>query len=635
MGSKGCTWAVLAAIVVGTCLLAGGSLASTHLSATGGLPAGDMIKPSGSYNTKIFVQSVNNQTRAQGDPLEVFGYVTVANLSSGQYDPWPNVSIALIMNNSFIWRTYSPASIVNTTTNARGNFTLVYTVTSNQTLGYWTVTAGLSPIVNYNYTYDPFFSGTKNFTVTIVAYTIFHVTGFSPAEFNTHQPFTITGNILTLARNPVGNQTVIVVFSAHSPLLNYTTETVPDGSFSFDISALDANDTFDLIYAGGGFFLPTSLLNQAVPFMQANVYLSPSVFYAVFPGEPYTIDGNITSPIGGIDLAVQLSYANGSTQLYTPSMQPAGYGLMQTTAAGTFHFMIRDSSIPPSLTNMTVIANYDGLGAFPIVSYGPFPVRFISSVKFENVSVDGKPIASQGIRLDTDTVVSGTILSNYGTPVAGHSIEFLDVGTGENFNGSTDASGAFSITFQVTRGTANSKATFEFLIVPATGPTLNSSTYLITILPQNNAVYYLWLIPVAVAAVVFGVYGYNIFLKKREVQQTRSYIQKKMDVVRSLVLAGKYREGIAYCYQSLVEIATKQYDLEEPQVGQTAREFIEFLVTEKNVPPEHAFQFMSSVQESLYSHHEITKDHVSSTLAGLGSLYCDITSDVADCFTIE
>ena len=108
----------------------------------------------------------------------------------------------------------------------------------------------------------------------------------------------------------------------------------------------------------------------------------------------------------------------------------------------------------------------------------------------------------------------------------------------------------------------------------------------------------------------------------------------KLDLVRQLVAAGKNREGIAYCYHTLVEVATRAYNLDDVKESETVREFIEMLVNQKNLPRDVSFRFMMAVLDGLYSNQTITQDHVASVVEMLGKLYVAITNDTQETFKL-
>ncbi|MBN2152844.1 MAG: hypothetical protein JW839_15440 [Candidatus Lokiarchaeota archaeon] len=193
------------------------------------------VRPSGSYNTRIYLTSINTYTQVQGGYFVLRGYVEVANVSDPpNWDPWPDVAVALRMNDMFIHQTPAPGDIVQTTTNGTGNFTLSYQVTFNHTVGDWTITAGIAPIPSYNYTYDPLFGGTAPYNVNVTANVdVPQPLQYAPAAVFTNDVFTISGRLLTAGGFPATN---VAVQASFNNTANYTSSlTNGTGHFTIDV----------------------------------------------------------------------------------------------------------------------------------------------------------------------------------------------------------------------------------------------------------------------------------------------------------------------------------------------------------------------------------------------------------------
>ncbi|MEX2683578.1 MAG: hypothetical protein Q6373_018525 [Candidatus Sigynarchaeota archaeon] len=929
---------------------------------------GGIVRPSGSYNTRIYLTSINTYSQVQGGYFVLRGYVTVANVSNPpNWDPWPNVAVALRMNGTFIHQTPAPGDIVQTTTNGTGNFTLSYQVTLNHTVGDWTITAGIAPIPNYNYTYDPLFSGTAPYIVNVTAnvnipqplqYTpggvfindafsisgrLFTTGGFPApgvpvqASFNntanyTSPPTDGTGFFTINVTPPVSNyytslvlhvpktgyynagsfpipgfkfidsvthnfsgdvaasapsnptpvnstitisgrftynrtlfggdgnvknklvrvywkgtligtcmtdalgqyqlpytinaseptglpySTLIVTASLDAPvagrngtatfyirpmiatrltittrpawkderviirgilseneapnylrfvtgatvivrlwngavmldsmnvitnatggfLANFTAQNLDALNFTVDFLGrgphvgtatgftavpiyktavfvfdpgmdtatypgppypihvfgrayargfsqpdkpipsrqvnvywdgtnmsglacyLDATGSFSFyistnwttpagIHAitlelwgisGPGYSVSSSYLIQIRPLRDINITLGSYITNPIFPDEPLHLDGNISQRVGGLYLQVYLTYNTSLTISYS-SIDCV------TLASGLFHVVLPGGYINSSLDSLRVAVNEACLSGYNNATTANYPITFInpwaspSAVNFTEISINGIPIAAFGsISQGSSITISGVLVSHLGTRVGFYRVQVVDASTGLPVaSGLTDAAGAFALPVNLAAAAAGSTYAF-YLRTDYSGGAVPpsrvyaSTTYSIQVVAADPLGWILWLIPVAVVGLVLLGLAYVKIQQKKELALIRSYMQQKLDLVRQLVAEGKNREGIAYCYHTLVEVATRAYNLDEVKESETVREFIEMLVNEKNLPRDVSFKFMMAVIEGLYSNQNITRDHVAAVVGLLGKLYVAITSDTRETFTL-
>ncbi|MBD3188299.1 hypothetical protein GF325_15800 [Candidatus Bathyarchaeota archaeon] len=708
-------------------------------------------KYSGSVNTRIYISQITPDpyTQAQGSSFTVNGYVTVANISNQpNWDPWPGVSVALIMNNSHVWENASADSIVNQTTDSSGNFSLVYEIPYNHSVGDWNLSVGLSPITGYNYTYNP--SATPVFDVNITANVNVQVLGTTPDAIWLNEPFTVHGNLATEGGDPVQGVTVDASFGG---TYNFTSSpTNATGGFSLSVPPLNASYSLDLTFTGSGYYngasnsgisllfvddafhvfsgqvltitqinprpvgsfieirgqftynitevgggdgyvkdqqvalywitndsqeqfigitnttstgtyshpyivnasqyidevlfysfnVPTQVKLKVVlltlpgiefnrtlwirPSM--NMTLHPSMDYAIFRNEPMWVEGNISPAISGLDIAVDLYYSNGTVFRYNDSHHDSFLlGDMETLPNGRFLFQVDGGRISGDLDNATIIVNPNYELGYSSV-FASTDIIFINTVLFTNLNVGN----SSSVTENSDLVIQGYARSLFGTPIREKPVYLNYLLPSGSFQAMTitgvDGFFSFLVPINVTAG--QNISLFIFMNT-TTGVTYLSPNYQIQVVEAPNYSNLLWwFIPIIAGLIAMG-FIYVKLQKKQEIQKTRSLLQQKLDIVRELMNAGKIQEAIAYLFHLLKKIAIRQYDIEEPIEGETVREFLMMLMTEKGVEPELCFEFMNMVMEGLYSHHQINDEaHVSETVKLFGELYRAMTNDYSE-----
>ncbi|MHA1683118.1 MAG: hypothetical protein ACTSUE_19420 [Promethearchaeota archaeon] len=740
--------AVFSTVLFSTLLISGVIFVASSSMEGVGSPEGGMggmggINHSGSFNTKIFIDSISNSSPAQGDIFSVYGWVTVANLSSGTYDPWENVSVALTMNGSFTWENASASSIVNTTTDSNGNFTLNYDIPFNHTVGRWNASVGLSPIPAYNYTHNQNVTAIHQINVTANVQIIYN--GILPDAIWPNENFLVLGQLLTEGGMPVQGQTVWSNFSSNYYPSNPSGAT---GLFNISVPGIPSNMTFDLVFPATTFYNNASLpglslvyldnashafsgqvlthdisnpvkvgtqlviqgaftynpgdvgggdgfvkdqsvqiywrTNDSIEYLigtvntsstgaysfveivndsqfidealfygsniptqvrlrvvldtvpgiefmhylfirpDLNVTLHPSMQYAIFEQDDMIIDGTINPIVAGLPVAVDLHYSNGTTFNYNSSVHDPALGLMETLANGRFLFSIQGSRIQPNLDNVTVIVN-PGMTAGHGRAIKIIMVDFISTVDFTaGLSISNSSQAIDG----TNKIVHGTPVSGSGDPIRNHAIYVVyDQGSGPVLlQGFTGVDGSFVFSIPVNGG-AGQVLSISLFMNTSTGTNFVSASYGLTIVEPFNYSSLLWILVPAIGVLILLGYVYIQLKKKKEIIQTRSLLQQKLELIRELVRVGKLREAIAYCYHLFKEIAVKTFDIEDSPESETIREFIMSLMTEKGVDPLLSFDFMNRVTEGLYSHHPIGKENVSETVRLFGKLYRVVTND--------
>ncbi|MHA1792488.1 MAG: hypothetical protein ACTSVI_07575 [Promethearchaeota archaeon] len=695
-------------------------------------------RASGSVNTRIYVTSVEpNVSATYGDIIIVQGYVTVANLSNPpNWDPWPDVSVALKMNDSFM---YDSGLIVNTTTDNNGNYTLSYTIPNNQSAGYWNVTVGLSPIPDYNYTHDPNFSGTIVEDLTILIKTSINATLNDPiwkdedlviyGYLTEQSPFSgsLTNQIVDVhvmngttllgthsfttnltggyygiipAQN-VDNLTYSVVYSGDSShdscSVNGTVNLYNSARFEFDPgmvtfqyagmairvfgNAFQKDRDFGIevpleskdfnVYWDGAFLeqestdedgvfdftmdisstespgihalrLEVDVQNMTsqdisstynILVKQIGVILDESMDDPVFPNKDYVVEGQINPARQGISIVVDLHYRNGSFIRYDGYGQDnATLGSMTTNSEGRFYFKINGSFITSELRNITVVVNPYNKGNFGSGTNNT-AITFITAIYFVNLTASSKTQVIQG----RSFLISGVIVSQLGAPVREQDVVINYVIGTHNYSASftTNKFGQFSGSI-IINGTPGQHFTYILIVNASTSTQYKSESFELTIVEPPNSSWVLWLIPPIIVGFIFLGVLYTKYSKKKELQEARSFMQQKMDVLRMLVNNGRYKEAISYCYQIFVQVTEREFDLDLDDLGKgiTIREFMDLLVREKGVPAELAWKFNNMLNEGLYSHYKVTRKDVSSTVETFGILYKEITGDISERFEL-
>ncbi|MFX0099144.1 MAG: carboxypeptidase-like regulatory domain-containing protein [Candidatus Hodarchaeota archaeon] len=350
-----------------------------------------------------------------------------------------------------------------------------------------------------------------------------------------------------------------------------------------------------------------------------------------FEGEDYLIAGHVSKQGLLIDINVVFMYANGSNETYND----------KTTLSGSFDFYVPGTWITAGKwDHFLIVANPQMLNDLKNASSQnyPFDVIHPGDVSFEGLSFEGKTTVNQG----QSFFISGTARSS-GGPIRKHNVTIIcklynnpqhDVLISQEILvDETTANGVFEKSIDIT-GEVGNVLTVEFLIVELNTTSHPSGVYEFEIVPPPDYTWMLWLIiPIGAGLFIFGII-YAKMQRKQEVSQNRSLMERKLDIVRELVRAGKNRAAIAYCYHILAEIAVREYDIEENVGGQTVHEFMTFLVKEKGISPEFGYKFMIAIEEGLYSHHDITKESVGKTVQALGELYREITKDITQRFML-
>lgn len=419
----------------------------------------------------------------------------------------------------------------------------------------------------------------------------------------------------------------------------------PDGYFSFDVHTNWTTPagihviTLELWgISGTGYSVSSSWLIQIRPLRDINITLGPYMTNPIFPYENLHLDGNISQRAGGLSLQAYLTY----NTTFTMSLSSG-----TTLASGLFHFEIPGSFINSSLASIRVAVNEARLSGYNNATTASYPITFLdpwaspSAVNFTGVSINGLPVAiAEPVAQGSSITISGVLVSHLGTRVSFYRVQVFDASTGLLItSGLTGADGAFTLPVNVA---VPAGSTFSFYLrTDYSGiaiPPLRvytSTTYSVQVVTTNPLGWILWLIPVVAVGLILLGLAYVKIQKKKEVALIRSYMQQKLDLVRRLVAEGKNREGIAYCYHTLVEVATRAYNLENVKESETVRELIEMLVNEKNLPREISFKFMMAVLEGLYSKQAISREHVATVVEMLGKLYVAITNDTQETFTLE
>nr|MDO8114066.1 hypothetical protein [Candidatus Sigynarchaeota archaeon] len=407
-------------------------------------------------------------------------------------------------------------------------------------------------------------------------------------------------------------------------------------SYSTSFSTIPGNYTITLRLLGDfnytGYSVSTDYTIQILALLPLAITIPASASDPVFPDEPLIIEGSVDVQISNMSIAVDLEYPGPTVVRYDRVMHDAAtYGSIWTDKMGRFFFRVPASYATSNLQRIWIVANPEHALTYQNASSSAIIIYFITSASFDGILISGVPVASgPSVWQGSDTWIVGYVRSNAGTPVRYHDVRITNTASGETFNGQTDINGRFSIAVRI-NGTVNSN--FSFIVAIDSGSMhFYSSVYQLLIILPPDYTWVLWFIPVIAAGVVVGVFFYIKVSKKQELLRIRSYMEQKLDLIRELVNTGKLKEAISYCYHVLVEVATRKFDLDEVKESTTIREFIEMLITEKNVAPDIAFPFMTMVLEGLYSKILTNIDQVSTVVNLLGTLYANITSDTTQHF---
>jgi hypothetical protein len=394
--------------------------------------------------------------------------------------------------------------------------------------------------------------------------------------------------------------------------------------------------------SGTGYSISSSRAIQIRALSVINVTIGSYIDNAVFPDEGLHVDGSTLQRVNNFSIVAFLTYANSTTLRYDQASHgntPGGN--MTTLGSGLFHFVIRAGWIDSTLVSIRFAVNEDLLLGHMNATTENYAISFIdpynlpSAVNFTEVSIGGVPIASAAsVTQGSSVTISGRMVSHLGTNVSFYRVQIIDASTGIVVaSGMTDINGSFAIPVAVA-GSPGSSFAFSLRTDYNGAIFYTSAVYSVPVVASDALSWILWLIPpIAVGLILLG-WVYVRLQKKQEISRIRSYMQQKLDLVRQLVTAGKNREGIAYCYHTLVEVATRAYNLDDVKASGTVREFIEMLVNQKNVPREVSFKFMVAVLDGLYSNQAITQDHVATVVSLLGNLYVDITNDKQETFKL-
>ncbi len=392
-----------------------------------------------------------------------------------------------------------------------------------------------------------------------------------------------------------------------------------------------------------GYTVSSTRTIQIRPLQDLNVTIGSYITNPVFPGEDLHVDGSMVQRKDGLSIIAFLTYANSTILRYDQSSHVnSAEDNMTTHNSGVFQFVISSSWIDLTLVSIRVVVNEGQLGGYKNTTTGNFaisptinPLYLPSAISFTSVTIDNFPATSvTSVSQGSSIVISGTMLSHLLTPMSFYRVQVIDNSTGTIVaSGMTDANGYFSIPVSIT---AAAGSIFTFYIRTDYNGAIfyPSAVYSVQVVVTQSLTWILWLIPPIVVGLIVLGWIYVKVQKKQEIARIRSYMQQKLDLVRQLVAAGKNREGIAYCYHTLVEVATRAYNLDEVKESETVREFIETLVNQKNVPREVSFKFMVAVLDGLYSNQAITQDHVANVVSLLGNLYVDITNDTQEAFKL-
>lgn len=388
------------------------------------------------------------------------------------------------------------------------------------------------------------------------------------------------------------------------------------------LSFLLQGDTHPSIPAS--FFITVTLVDLD----PLSMTMHPSIEWGVLEGEPFVVEGNVSATIPGMQVQVILAYGGGSTAEHWGN----------TDAAGRFLFEVPASLVTGDLASITVRANPGLEFLRQSAVRGPYTVAFITGITFSDVTIQGSPASTvTSLVQGSSVIVTGRLVaSDTGLPVRSRvvllTVSDQDVGVAQ-FAHRAGADGVFRFSIPVPT-VAPRNITITLSTAAAALPEQEIEFPAISIVLPNDSSWVLWLVPpVVVGLLLLGV-AYTRLVLKKEKADFLSKMQRRLEVVRGLAAAGKPREAISYCYHILVEIATNQFDLDEKKDGQTVREFMELLIKEKGVPPEHGFGFLDVVLEGLYSHHDITREHVSRAVGLLGSIHVSITGDATEPFTL-
>ena len=379
-------------------------------------------------------------------------------------------------------------------------------------------------------------------------------------------------------------------------------------------------------------FLINITLNPLDPLL---IQMHPSINYAIFQDTAIELEGNVSSPDGiavdGLNIAVDLKYINGTVTRYDSLLHaPDGFGSISTDSYGRFLFAVKSSYNDANLDNISIIVNYDTQRFLQAAIYGPVNINFITNVYFPplETTINGRLIT------EISSVVQGSFITIRGRAISAASqgirnqpVE-LEFSSGQSVIVNTDSYGYFQVTVNVS-GNVDSYFTFN-----TTMRTFTANYPSFIIVAPTDYTWILWLVPPIAIGVIFLGFMYVRYQKKLRMKKTRSYMQQKLDIVRELVNKGKVKEAISYCYHMLMEVAGRQFDLEEVKKGSTIREFIDNLVRVNNVNPDYAYPFLGLLNETLYSHHEIKITHAQEAVSMFGNLYRDITNDVEERFEL-
>src|SRR5271157_1044 len=644
-------WKVTLIVVIGL-FIAGivlGSDASKNLVAPATITPGH-VEPSGSFNTRIYVTGVTplNHTQNQGNNFTLTGYGDVANISSGKWEHWYNVSIALKMNNSFMYT--APSSIVKTATNSTGNFTLNYRIMYNQTVGPWIITAGLAPVPNYNYTCDPSFVNTYTVTITADVTIPKSSVKYTPDVFFNNDPFNISGRLLNKGGIPVVGKTVKASLGSSSNITSSVTNSTGYFLITMPPSGAINTTTLNFYFLKSGFynaitiknFTTIKFLNQA----QISHAFVGKLFSLLLNSPTNPQPRNATLVIVGVFTYNAVAFGAGDglikNKLLSIWWNTKLIANANVTTDNSGHYTMNhfisasEPAVLPYTTAMVTVALNTALPAGKNFSQNVYVRPQIATII---------NAITNATWLNQSIIIHGSLAENepstWTSPVPGVVVSVT------LWNGSTilatiyavtDSTGSFSATFSPQSAAfLNYTVTFQSqnqYLASSFGGSLHLFLQANVPAPPTTT-WVLWLIlPVAAGIILLGI-AYVKISKKVELQRMRGYMEEKIDIVRDLVNAGKFREAISYCYHVLVQVATLKYDLDDVKESRTVREFIDMLVTDKGVSRELAFPFMMNVLDSIYGHAEtLTIDQVANIVTLLGNLYMDITKDMTQSFKL-
>ncbi len=534
-----------------------------------------------------------------------------------EYEPWSQKKLAGAVLNVSLWDGSTCLTSQFFTTNSTGGYTAVFAPQGLDSLKYtveFTMAGMLSncsasgdvPLFkNATFKFDPGmkyseFAG-KNISVFGTCTATWQGTDVKPVP---NRPFNVYWDGGFLFSRMLGNDGTFSFGIS-------TVVTLPSDNYTITLELADFNET--------GYDVSSDRLIVILELLVLNITLHPSIDWAIFSHAPLIVEGQITPVLANVKVGVTLRYSTSETVSITGD----GVTLFVTDASGRFKFTVDGTFTATTLSNLSVVANYDFLYNYR-QAISTHVVRFISSVTFVNATISGVLVSEQpSLVAGSRMLLRAVALSNHGTPVREYPVT-VEVTGGPESIVATNELGVFTVELYID-GTPGQMFRFSILILNGSTVVSTSGIISLSIIPPPNYSWVLWFVPPAIIILVILSILYQKAVAKRQMQLTRQRAKQRMNLVAELVHQGKFREAIAYCHHVLEEVIQRKYGIETKE-SRTIRELADILVKEKDVPPELVFGFMKLVQEGLYSR-AITANEVTSAIELFGDLYKSITGD--------